>query len=315
MIESTATFVTNPRTPDTLCGLHPRHHLPWRTFCIIHRIGSLCRGFLSLSCLLISVILHLRNKALAVEDRLCPTKIWLYELKPGEQQLYRNSRILSFHLVVMHTPSCPIYPYSDPSPYFPESDEPSFVPRYFLEDVQAENVRRRETTTDKDAPSQDYIECECGEAVLLSEFDGHVQLHSAESADMAVDTSQLPEGVTLCSPQQRIAWPPTASPLQPVDLNAIPAVHDVADTLGHNHGTRPSKVTHDLHHHKHDKQHHTVKEWIDLLLGSHASPTRTKGNATQPKGARRLGVSHGKFPAQGCGLTFSTESGARPLCS
>ncbi|KAI4128568.1 MAG: hypothetical protein LQ338_002662 [Usnochroma carphineum] len=204
-------------------------------------------------------------------------------------------------MVAMSTPSCPFCPFSDHSPYFlaqhieaihPEPDEPSFVSRHFLEDKTLMDVIRKEATTVEDAPSQDYIDCECGEAVLLGEFDDHVQLHSAESADMAVDTSQLPAGVTLSPPQQRLTRPPTAPPLRSVVLNAIPAVAKVAESPGYHHGTRPSKRKHDLHDKhgdKQDKQQHTVKEWIDLLLGSNASPSRANVHAPSAKDVKRLG--------------------------
>lgn len=194
-------------------------------------------------------------------------------------------------MVDMTASSCPFCPFSNPSLYsvvqhietiHPEPDEPSFVSRRFLEDDLTEHVDAKGAAMGRDAPSQDYIECECGEAVLLSEFDDHVQLHSAESADMAVDSSQLPAGVTLTPPEQRVTWPPMASPLRAVDLNPVPAADDV--------GTRPSKPRHDLQN-KHDKQHHTVKEWIDLLLGSSPPPPRPKGHVTHTKDVRRLGVS------------------------
>lgn len=229
-------------------------------------------------------------------------------------------------MVAMSTPSCPFCPFSDHSPYFlaqhieaihPEPDEPSFVSRHFLEDKTLMDVIRKEATTVEDAPSQDYIDCECGEAVLLGEFDDHVQLHSAESADMAVDTSQLPAGVTLSPPQQRLTRPPTAPPLRSVVLNAIPAVAKVAESPGYHHGTRPSKRKHDLHDKhgdKQDKQQHTVKEWIDLLLGSNASPSRANVHAPSAKDVKRLGVSHDEGFCKRCRLICETESGTGSLC-
>ncbi|KAL8761835.1 MAG: hypothetical protein Q9184_002078 [Pyrenodesmia sp. 2 TL-2023] len=192
----------------------------------------------------------------------------------------------------MNTPLCPFCPFSDPSPYFlaqhierlhPEPDEPSFVSRHFLED---DEIDSKEATISRDAPSQDYIECECGEAVLLSEFDDHVQFHSAESADMGMGTTQLPAGVALTAPQDSNRW---SLPMQPVDLNTDTGADNHATPFGHSCGTKPSKAKQDASYDRHDKQHHTVKEWIDLLLGSYASPTRTKNYATHPKDVRRLG--------------------------
>ncbi|KAL8702565.1 MAG: hypothetical protein Q9201_004262 [Fulgogasparrea decipioides] len=149
--------------------------------------------------------------------------------------------------------SCPFCPFSDPNPYalaehvetiHPETDEPSFVPRSFLQDDRLEREDCKDTANAWNAPSQDYIECECGEAVPLSEFGDHVQLHSAESADMAVDTAEI----------------------------ILPS--------------RPKQHSQHSHNPKH---HHTVKDWVTLLLGPNASPSRTKVNATNHKNVKRLG--------------------------
>ncbi|KAL8909643.1 MAG: hypothetical protein Q9207_000141 [Kuettlingeria erythrocarpa] len=193
----------------------------------------------------------------------------------------------------MCTPLCPFCPFSDPSPYFlaqhierlhPEPGEPSFVSRHFLEDGKTDDIASREATTGTSAPSQNYLECECGEAVLLSEFDDHVQLHSAESADMAVGTTQLPVGVTLTAPHRSNNW---LFPLQPEDSNTHRTAEDYATPFDHNRGTEPTKAKHHVSYTRHDKQNYTVKGWIDFLLGS--SPTHTKQSATQPKDVRRLG--------------------------
>lgn len=221
----------------------------------------------------------------------------------------------------MCTPLCPFCPFSDPSPYFlaqhierlhPEPGEPSFVSRHFLEDGKIDDVASREATTGRDAPSQKYIECECGEAVLLSEFDDHVQLHSAESADMAVGTTQLPVGVALTAPHRSNNW---LFPLQPEDGNTHRTADDHATPFGHNRGTERSKAKHDVSYTRHDKQNYTVKGWIDFLLGSNDSPTHTKQSATHSKDVRRLGVNHVKLLAHEYRLSFAIESGTRPLCS
>lgn len=223
----------------------------------------------------------------------------LYELEKKQKRIYvAHYQIPRIHGFAMNTPLCPFCPFSDPSPYFlaqhierlhSEPDEPSFVSRHFLED---DEVDSKEATTSRDAPSQDYIECECGEAVLLSEFDDHVQLHSAESADMGVGTTQLPAGVKLTAPQHSNPW---SFPLQPVDLNTDTGADNYAIPFGHSRGTKSSRAKHDVSYDRHDKQHHTIKEWIDLLLGSNASPTRTKNHATLSKDVRRLGVSQCTF--------------------
>ncbi|KAL8739278.1 MAG: hypothetical protein Q9181_000008 [Wetmoreana brouardii] len=157
----------------------------------------------------------------------------------------------------MTEPSCPFCPFSDPNPYVlaqhvetihPETDEPSFVPRGFLQHDRPEREDCKGTANTWNAPSQDYIECECSEAVPLNEFDDHVQLHSAESADMAVDTAEI---ILSSRSKQRSQ---------------------------HSHNT---------------KHHHTVKDWVTLLLGPNASPSCTKVNVANQKNVKRLGVSAG----------------------
>ncbi|KAL8843093.1 MAG: hypothetical protein Q9170_000223 [Blastenia crenularia] len=190
---------------------------------------------------------------------------------------------------------CPFCPFSDPSPYFlaqhvetihPEtdSDEPSIVPRYFLEEDIVKPSSRKETTTTEDLPSQDYIGCECGEAVLLSGFENHVQLHSAESADMAVDTAPLPGAMTL-SPA---TWSPAMPALRSVDLNAMPAADTAAKPSHRFHDTRRSKPKHSSRGNA-DGQFPTVRELIGLLSGSNAAASRAKSHSTNNKDARRLG--------------------------
>ncbi|KAL9031907.1 MAG: hypothetical protein Q9196_000103 [Gyalolechia fulgens] len=157
-----------------------------------------------------------------------------------------------------------------------------------MDDDKIQNVGRKELAITQDAPSQDYIECECGEAVLLAEFNDHAQLHTAESADMALDSAQLPEGVTLSPPNQHMTWPATTSPLHLVDLNTLPAANKAAKSPRHGHEARSSKLKH-VSRSNINKQHPTLKEWIDILLGSTASAARTKSHSTHHKDVRRLG--------------------------
>ncbi|KAL8945126.1 MAG: hypothetical protein Q9211_000338 [Gyalolechia sp. 1 TL-2023] len=157
-----------------------------------------------------------------------------------------------------------------------------------MDEDKIQNVGCKELAITQDAPSQDYIECECGEAVLLAEFNDHAQLHTAESADMALDSARLPEGVTLSPPNQHMTWPATTSPLHLVDLNTLPAANKAAKSPRHGHEARSSKLKH-VSRSNINKQHPTLKEWIDILLGSTASTARTKSHSTHHKDVRRLG--------------------------
>ncbi|KAL8873426.1 MAG: hypothetical protein Q9174_001101 [Haloplaca sp. 1 TL-2023] len=161
--------------------------------------------------------------------------------------------------------ACPFCPFPNSSPYVlaqhvetdhPESDQPPFVPRDILQDVLKEEQGRKihdvDSAITSSAPS-DYIDCECGEAIPLADFDDHVQLHSAESADMAGDAAELletlgPSPVPRSRPKQR--------PFKPI----------------------------------HRRQEHcTVKDWVTLMLGTAASPSRPKADMKKYKHAKRLG--------------------------
>lgn len=199
----------------------------------------------------------------------------------------------------MDVPYCPLCTFSSSNPYFltqhveavhPEKDEPPFVSRHFLDVDQADDGGCEVVTTCGGAPSSHYIECECGEAILLSEFDDHVQLHAAESADMAVGTAQLPVGGTLSSSQQCGAWPLIAAPVQPMDRRSASSGGNNVDSPSHSNGASPSKSQHSSRINQ-AKQTCTVKEWIDLLPALNAPLSRTKAYTTAPKNARRLGVS------------------------
>ncbi|KAL9043111.1 MAG: hypothetical protein Q9180_000097 [Flavoplaca navasiana] len=100
----------------------------------------------------------------------------------------------------MEAQPCPFCPFSNTNPYFlaqhvetlhPEDGEPSFVPRHWLE--AGLPLEFTEATTICEAPSQQYAECECGEAIAASDFEDHVLLHSAEAADNATDLAEITE--------------------------------------------------------------------------------------------------------------------------
>ena len=228
------------------------------------------------------------------------------------------------HMSAMDSLSCPFCPFSDPSPYFlaqhvetihPEDDEPSFLARHLLDVDDSKDASREAIATGQDAPSHDYIECECGEAVLLSEFDDHVQLHSAESADMAVDTTLLPGRATSSRPHDGLSLPPTASPLRLLDLNSLLETNNATSPPNHYYETKCPKPGQGPIGDSHKRHHHTVKEWIDLLLGSDASRSRPKTDTTKHKNAKRLGVSKNSCCLQRwCRLIDWAESRARSLC-
>ncbi|KAL8802124.1 MAG: hypothetical protein Q9200_006693 [Gallowayella weberi] len=161
--------------------------------------------------------------------------------------------------------SCPFCPFSDRSPYFlaqhvetihPETDQPSVVPREFLEENHSEG--RQEAATVQDVPSQ-YIDCECGEAILVNEFEDHATMHTAESADTAADMAEIIGGARLPASDHTNAGGST-----PKADHALPL--------------KPSR---------HHRGQSAAKDWVACLLGPDAS--RKKDKIAKHKNAKRLG--------------------------
>ena len=197
----------------------------------------------------------------------------------------------------MHLLPCPFCQFSDSDEYFlaqhvetvhPESGQPSFVARHFLEPMKVDQEHHEEGARLRDAPSRDYIECECGEAVALSEFDDHVQLHSAESADMAADTAELLGGDKSSVLRVSSVRPPSFGT---VDVDPKPTSLDGAFSLDNRHPIELSKARHKSR--GIGKKHqYGVKEWVDLLLGASSSNSLAKHDRAKNKRAKRLGVSY-----------------------
>ncbi|MCJ1260216.1 hypothetical protein MMC22_000075 [Lobaria immixta] len=125
-----------------------------------------------------------------------------------------------------------------------------------------------------DAPSQgdDYFQCDCGEVVMLPEFNSHMALHESEetTVDEAAPAAILDHGRSLKKENLARA--------------------SMADI-----GTYPSKSSSSKSHVKHrsraskDNSHHGVKDFVGVLLGSNSSPSRPKAVRAKHKAPRRLG--------------------------
>ncbi|KAI4104873.1 MAG: hypothetical protein LQ339_003717 [Xanthoria mediterranea] len=184
----------------------------------------------------------------------------------------------------MGPPSCPFCSFSNSNPYFlaqhvetlhPEDGEPSFVSRHFLE----EEAGCKEATTVQGAPSQPYIECECGEAIVASDFEDHAQLHSAEAADSAADMAEIVGGPAL--PTQLRSTDREAGSIEPtvsisMAINS-PGVHQFASSSN---PRQPSQAV------DHGSQ-HAAKDPLALLLASNASGK--KRDVGKHRNAKRLG--------------------------
>ncbi|KAL8847351.1 MAG: hypothetical protein Q9221_007604 [Calogaya cf. arnoldii] len=183
----------------------------------------------------------------------------------------------------MSPQSCPFCPFSDSNPYFlaqhvetlhPEDGEPSFVSRHFLEeDLPAEC---EEATTVREAPSQHFIECECGEAIAPPDFEDHAQLHSAEAADTAADLAEI-----LPTQLHSTTLNPAAGSVEPTDsipmTNRSPGIHQPANSSG------PRQASRAIDH----RSQSATRDRLALLLGSHAS--RKKRDDAKHRDAKRLG--------------------------
>ncbi|KAL8914100.1 MAG: hypothetical protein Q9171_001216 [Xanthocarpia ochracea] len=184
--------------------------------------------------------------------------------------------------------SCPFCPFSDSNPYVlaqhvetvhPEDGEPSFVSRQFLEEDLP--TRCEEATTTQEAPSQDYIECECGEAIAVSDFEDHAQLHSAEAADTAADMAQIVGRLELSTQDHSTGLDLLSGPVGSTD--PVPMAIQSPDN---HHSKRPSKSKQSSRGVDHGSQ-PSVKDRVALLLGPNAF--RKRSDVAKHRNAKRLG--------------------------
>lgn len=127
-----------------------------------------------------------------------------------------------------------------------------------------------------DALSQedDYFQCDCGEVVMLPEFNSHMALHESEetTVDEAAPAAILSHGRSVLSNE---------------NLTRV----SMADI-----GTYPSKPSSSKSHVKHrsrvskENGHHGVRDFMGVLLGSNSSPSRPKAGKARYRAPRRLGV-------------------------
>ena len=189
---------------------------------------------------------------------------------------------------------CPFCPFSDHEPYFlmqhvelchPENGESPFMVKKGA-GRQAPGIDDEEdsaSTSDASSEDEEYIECECGESVVLKEFGTHTELHCDEgmaldggekkATDIAAPRSPLRAGDASFSGAQRT---PTIS-LSDVSSNQDD--HLKVDTVI-KHRSRNIDT----------KQRHGVNRWRDILLGASSSTARSKTGKDKHKMVRRLGV-------------------------
>lgn len=124
-----------------------------------------------------------------------------------------------------------------------------------------------------------YIECECGETVLLSDFSSHSDLHLAEGmAFEEAEKAGLNSDTTILSREQ--------------------SYYSDADTLTSNrpsdassYSTGRSSTSSSSRFRSHgavQKHPYSIKDWANVLLGT--SPPRPKTTKARRKSSKRLGV-------------------------
>ena len=108
-----------------------------------------------------------------------------------------------------NVPSCPFCPFSDADSYFvvqhvelchSETGHSPFVVKDDDGTPDTLGTFAQDEAGVTGATSDDeYIDCECGECVLLAEFDSHVEMHIAEGAVASEEGGQSALGSTAVS--------------------------------------------------------------------------------------------------------------------
>ena len=190
-------------------------------------------------------------------------------------------------MTLYHCPFCPFG--DDDSEYLvqhvslvhPENDDSTFFVNNHREQSSKSIEGIREGPDSRQTTSgENYIECECGETVLLSDFSSHSDLHLAEGMAFGeIEKVQLGHGTTILSRDQSPCHDPGTSvsdgPLNTSSSSNGDLSNDSTSSL------RPQTSV--------QKHPYSVKDWANVLFGT-GPPPRPKTKKTRRKGAKRLGV-------------------------
>ena len=142
------------------------------------------------------------------------------------------------------------------------------------------------TETPSEDNQEDYVECPvpCGETLTYAELSSHMELHAAEEdvldeEDAAANFTdpQTVQRRIVPRPDKQIAGFSSEVLLDPAKQTDV----KLSKKHRHSHGKR--------------KDHHGIKEWKDLLIGSPLKKTRTSDAKAKHVTARRLGVCMASF--------------------
>lgn len=190
-----------------------------------------------------------------------------------------------YRYVIEHVECC--HPEFGDSPFIVKHDE-ALLPQ--------DKEKYPDLVDSSNAPSdEEYVECECGEVVMLSEFTSHSALHDMEetAANIAVPTTLHPINSPSPNIEDLILNPVLENSVYKLDYSVPRSVHR-------------SAVRHTPHAGRHRK-HRTIQDFMSVLLGSSSSHTLIEAAKTRSKAPRRLGVGTMIMPVLRL-LTRSVES-------
>ena len=173
-----------------------------------------------------------------------------------------------YRYVIEHVECC--HPEFGDSPFIVKDDE-AMLPQ--------DEDNDPDLADSSNAPSdEEYVECECGEVVMLSEFASHSALHDMEETTANIAGPNMLHSRNSPSPntEDLILNPALENSLYKLDYSVPRSVHRSS-------GSNP------LHTGGH-RNHRTIQHFMSLLLGSSSSHTLIEAAKTRSKAPRRLGV-------------------------
>lgn len=165
----------------------------------------------------------------------------------------------------------------------PETDDSPFIVREHDRVRKNSVLSVEESAGSRGATSGDgYIECECGETVLVSEFSSHSDFHLAEGMALKEpEEMDLGKDTTILSRDH--------SPF--ATAGSMPSKSALHNSSSPRNRSSPSSAPNSQNRSPIQKHPYSIKDWANVLLGS-APKLRPKTAATRKRrSARRLGKS------------------------
>lgn len=184
---------------------------------------------------------------------------------------------------------CPFCGFTDHDHYFllqhvetvhPEGGRPS--PFAAREDLTHRVEPPAEETEGASDNSSEYIECQCGEFCLFTEFESHLEMHYAEG--MGVDETSKTQA-NVAAPGSTLD--PGKAPSPQMDFPSPTSLHIVPSGPSRPIPTR--SVVDRSHCSTGRKSGNAVRDFIDALCHSTSPPSRKSSQATCNRFPRRLG--------------------------